>query len=33
MLALDNTTAHSATEQLIGRSPRPLTGNLGYIVR
>lgn len=31
MLALDNTTAHSATEQLIGHPPRPLSGNLDYI--
>jgi NADH dehydrogenase len=33
MLALDNTTAHSATEQLIGRSPLSLEGNLDYIHR
>lgn len=33
MLALDNTTAHSATERLIGRPPLPLAGNLDYINR
>lgn len=33
MLALDNTTAHSATESLIGQPPRSLAGNLDYINR
>jgi NADH dehydrogenase len=33
MLALDNTTAHSATEQLIGHPARPLVGNLDYLKR
>lgn len=33
MLALDNTTANSATERLIGRAPRSLRDNLRYIER
>ncbi|CAN5566548.1 NAD(P)H-binding protein [soil metagenome] len=33
MLALDNTTANSATERLIGHPPRTLRDNLGYIDR
>lgn len=33
MLALDNATANSATERLIGHPPRALRDNLGYIDR
>jgi NADH dehydrogenase len=33
MLALDNTTSHSATEQLIKRSPLALQNGIDYIVQ
>ena len=33
MLALDNSTAHSATERLIGRKPLALEDGIAYVRR